>query len=166
MVHDEKWDAPFGETDLVKALEKLMPRSLDDVVRANRDKFQIGLATADEVRRLTASIEPAGTKATIDQWRIVAFRTLKPESDSISGRIVGKTLLSLLGRSSRTNCSLITSEVVKIDLKNSLVRTLNSLYRIGVGGEGEPPTDDLIHLCATTHIWQFGKIIGAPEFFY
>jgi hypothetical protein len=161
---DEKRNAPFGETDLVQALEKLMPRSLDDVVRANRDNFQIGLATANEVRRLTASIEPASTKATIDEWRIIAFRTLKPEPNS--GRIVGKTLLSLLGRSSRTNCPLITSEVVKIDFENGLVRTLNSLYKIGVAGEGEPPSDDLIHLCATTHIWGWGKMIGAPAFFY
>jgi hypothetical protein len=164
MVHDEKRNAPFGDTDLVQALEKLMPRSLDDVVRANRDSFQIGLATADEIRRLTDSIEPAGTKSTIDDWRIIAFRTLKPGPNS--GRVVARTLLSMLGRSSRTNRSLITSEVVKIDFESGLVRTLNSLYKIGVEGEGEPPSDDLIHLCATTHTWGFGKIIGAPAFFY
>jgi hypothetical protein len=169
MVYDEKRNASPGTSDLDgirQALEKLMPRSLDDVVRANREFFQIGLATAAEVRHRSGRIEPADTKDTIIDWRIVAFRTVDPERDLESGRIDGRILLSLLGRSSRKRHPLITSEVAKIDFRNRLVQTRNSLYALGVKGEGEPPGDDLVHLCATTYVWGFGKMIGAPAFFY
>jgi len=114
----------------------MIPRSLDDIVRVNRDCFQIGSATADEVAVRIAKIELRRTRDTIDSWRIIAFRTLNLQSNADSGRVVGNGQLSLLGRAVGLRCTRITSEVLQIDVDNGLVQTRNSLYRLGVKGTG------------------------------
>jgi hypothetical protein len=169
LADDVQRNAPLGATDrtgLREALEKMIPRSLDDVVRANRDRFQIGLATAAEAAARAARIEPACARDTIEAWRIVAFRIRDPRDDADAGGQAGRSRLSLLGQSSRMKRGWITSQIMQIDFANRLVQTRNSLYALGVAGAGEPPADDLIHLCAACHIWGFGDLIGAPPFFY
>ncbi|MDB5411530.1 MAG: hypothetical protein JWL84_6442 [Rhodospirillales bacterium] len=169
MADDAQRNAPLGATDRIglrEALEKMIPRSLDDVVRANRDRFQIGLATAAEAAARAARIAPACTRDTIEVWRIIAFRSLDPPNDIDAGEVPGNSLLSLLGQSSRMKRGWITSQIMQIDFENRLVQTRNSLYALGVEGAGEPPADDLIHLSAACHIWGFGDLIGAPAFFY
>jgi hypothetical protein len=71
-----------------------------------------------------------------------------------------RSRLSLLGRAAGMRCPWITSEVREIDIDARLVRTRNSLYRLGARGEGEPPQEDLICVCAATHQWGCGALIG------
>lgn len=169
MTDDQERDPSRGAAGAIEfrdALEQMMPRSLDDIVRANHDCFQIGLATADEVALRTARIEGGRTRDIIDAWRIIAFRTLDLQSNADSGRVAANSQLSLLGRAVGLRCTRITSEVLQIDLDNGLVQTRNSLYRLGVKGAGEPPQDQLIVICAATHGWGFGELIGAPAFYF
>jgi hypothetical protein len=163
MANDQQRTGTTDVKGLQEALEKIIPRSLDDIVRVNRDRFQIGLANVDELSARAATIVPGRTKDIIDSWRIIAFRSLNPEAD-FGG--AGNSLLSVLGRAVGMGCPLVTSQVTQIDIRNGLVRTRNSVYRLGSGGVGEPPLDDLIHLCAAICGWGFGSMIGAPEFFY
>jgi hypothetical protein len=168
MTDETEGGAPLGAADVIglqSALEKMIPRSLDDIVRANRGRFQIGLATADEVALRSARIALRPTRDTLDAWRIIAFRTLDLPSSADSGGVAANSQLSLLGRAAGLRCTRITSEVLQIDLDNGLVQTRNSLYRLGVKGTGEPPQHHLIQVCAAAHSWGFGGFIGAPLFF-
>jgi hypothetical protein len=148
-----------------ETLEHMIPKSLDDIVRKSRDRFQIALATAEELAGLAATIEAGPIRDTITEWRIIAFRAIGLSVDAQT-QAVSRSLLLLLGRAAGTRCPWITSAVTEIDFDRRLVRTQNSLYRLGARGEGEPPQEDLICVCAATHRWGVGKRIGAPAFFY
>lgn len=148
--------------DIVRVLEALIPRSLDDVVRQNRDQFQIGLATADEIAALAGGVERGPVKATLDDWRLIAIRSFNSERSLEPDRVS----LALLGRDAERRSCWLTSAVQRIDQNAGLVRTTNSRYGIGVAGVGEPPSDELIHVAAVTYLWGFGGFIGAPKFFY
>jgi hypothetical protein len=159
---------PFSETDAIgihDALARMIPRSLDDVVRKRRDLVQIGLATAEEIVVRTEKVESGHSRDRIENWRIVAFRFLDPHSEDGAEQIFNNRL-ALLGRAVGRCCPWVTSEIVGIDVEGKLVRTRNSLYTLGIHGDGEPPDHDLICLCAMTHIWGVGRYIGAPGFFY
>jgi hypothetical protein len=152
-------------SEIQEALERMIPRSLEDIVRKSRDQFQIGLATAEELAVLAATIEAGPIRDTIADWRIIAFRAIGQAVDAQT-EAVSRSRLSLLGRAAGMRCPWITSEVTEIDIDGRLVRTRNSLYRLGARGMGEPPQEDLICVCAATHQWGFGQLIGAPVFFY
>ena len=148
-----------------ETLEHMIPKSLDDIVRKSRDRFQIALATVEELAGLAATIEAGPIRDTITEWRIIAFRAIGLSVDAQT-QAVSRSLLLLLGRAAGTRCPWITSAVTEIDIDRRLVRTQNSVYRLGARGEGEPPQEDLICVCAATHRWGVGKRIGAPAFFY
>jgi hypothetical protein len=168
MTNNQRKPSSIGTADvrgIQEALEQMMPKSLDDIVRKNRDVLQLGLATAGELAVLAATIEPGHSRDTIEEWRIVAFRAIGPRSDADMAGILSRSL-SLLGRAAGMRCPWITSAVTQIDIDAGLVRTRNSLYRLGARGEGEPPQDDLICVCAAMHKCGVGELIGAPAFFY
>ena len=148
------------EDRLREALEKIIPKSLDDVVRRNRDKMRIGRATLEEIARRMAAVEPEDPRDTLEEWRIIAFRTEAPFG------LFGDGMLLLLGYATEARASWITSEIQRIDFDRRLVRTRNSVYRLGTPGQGEPPTEDLAVLCAVLHEWGVGDLLGAPHFFF
>jgi hypothetical protein len=141
--------------DIQQVLDQMIPRSLDDIVRLNRDQMQIGLATLDELSAQAGVIELGQTLDTIDEWRVVAIRQRG-----------APPLLSLLGHVVGTSRVRMTSEIIMFDVCRGLCRTRNSLYRLGLPGDGEPPQEDLICACAILHQWGIGRTIGAPEFFF
>jgi hypothetical protein len=153
-------------TSIEEALDKLFPRSLDDIVRVNRDRYQLGIATPDEFAALVGNVEPGRVKATLDQWRIVAFRNIASDLAPGRDRVFDEVSLSLLGRDAERRGLWMTSQVRRIDQSSGLVLTRNSIYRLGFPGAGEPPSDHLIHVAAMTHVWGVGDLIGAPMFFY
>ncbi len=168
MTDDRRKSRSFSEADgsgIRKALEQMMPKSLDDIVRRSRDRVQIGLAMAEELAALAATVEPGPIRDTMAEWRIIAIRTIDPSIDART-TAVSRSHLSLLGWAAGMRCPRLTSEIAQIDISGRLVRTRNSLYRLGSRGEGEPPQEHLICVCAATHSWGFGGVIGAPAFFY
>jgi hypothetical protein len=143
------------EKNIQDVLAQMTPASLDDIVRLNRDQFEIGLATLDELAVRAGAIEPDATADTLDEWRIVAIRQRG-----------APPILSLLGRAVGTGGAWMTSDIAMLDVTRGLCRTRNSLYRLRVPGVGEPPSDDLIFVCAMVHKWGFGRVIGAPAFLF
>src|ERR1700704_5449641 len=103
---------PFNETDAIgirDALARMIPRSLDDVVRKRRDLVQIGLATAEEIVVRTEKVESGHSRDTIENWRIVAFRFLDPHSED-GAELIFNGRLALLGRAVGRCCPWVTSE--------------------------------------------------------
>lgn len=146
---------------LERALEDLIPKSLDDIVRKNRQSCSIHLTADEDLAALTRSIiaDESDIKDEIDDWRVVCYHRT-PE-------LGGKAHL-LIGHAIRANCNWGTSPISAIDLLVGLATTRSgSIYRLrGPRGKGEPPTDHLICLCALLHTWGSGPVVGVPYFFF
>jgi hypothetical protein len=144
---------------LRQQIAAMLPKSLDDIVRINRQHLTIRLATETEVMALHHAIAPDRAPAmTIDDWRWVAF-DMAFESHR-------QTDISLLGNKPNQGVR-ITSPVKKVDLDRRLVITQSgTLYGLGKQGEGEPPFEHLAMVCSACYSWGFGSTFGIPHFFY
>lgn len=139
-------------------LNDLIPNNLDGIIRENRDLVELALSTDDEIKTLYAII-PAkyAIKDILDDWRLISLRNKKS----------GQAQLLLLGRSQNENISWLTSPIIQIDLASNCVMTKSlSKYELGFTGKGEPPREQLLHICATFHRWGSGTFLGIPHFFY
>src|SRR5579885_2317873 len=96
---------------------KGLPTCLDDIVRTNRDLFEVGLATAEESAVITGHVPAtSATRGTIDRWRLLAFRH----------RAERLTLLHVLGNFDGS--AWITSCVVALSPDRARVRTKHPFY--------------------------------------
>jgi hypothetical protein len=141
---------------LSKALNDLIPKSLDEIVTLHRDECILRPSIAEDLARLkpmdSTISEQKPDKGTIDDWRIIAA----------SG--TSKTLLFLTGTHRSKDVPYMTSDIVSID--GNTVVTNNSVYHLGVKGEGEPDMMIILHICATLHYWGAGAYLGVPYIFY
>lgn len=132
----------------------MIPKSLDDIIRQNRDRASLSLSSLTDIGELIGDIESNLTVATMIDWRIGKL--------SIPGAPSGFMLMGdIVGHGSRS-----TSYIQRIDFKRGRVMTKNSIYELGSAGEGEPHRDQLIALCAYLHQSPAGKFLGVPHFFY
>lgn len=146
------------EDSIEQALEKLIPKSLDDVIRKNREKFRLALATEDELAKLESNEPDSPVKYTLTDWQVVMLHaTLEDGAKIASPRLVGSVV--------ETGESWITSHVLSIDTGKSLVKTRNSFYRVVGPRVGEEKLD-LLNICIALHQWGLGTYLGVPEFFY
>lgn len=142
---------------MVEHIDDLIPKTLDDVIRKNRELVELGLSTPDEIRALQAEVQQGlPIKDMIDSWYLISLR--KKQSGDVN--------VLLLGQSQRENVAWMTSLIVRIDLSQSVIVTQSgSLYGLGSPGTDEPSRGQLIHVCATFHKWGSGERFGMPHFF-
>lgn len=145
-----------GES-IEEQLEKLVPKSLDDVVRKNRDQLRLAIASQDELGALAADISATNGRHTIIRWQFVVMHVTTNRGPATS--------LRLFGWAEEVRESWSTSNVTGIDLTNGLVRTANSVYRIS-GPRAMDDELDLLHVCASLHSWGLGEYFGVPHIFY
>lgn len=62
---------------LVQTLEQLVPQSLDDIIRLNRDKAQLYLSTNDELDVLRGPVVLEMPKARISHWAFITMHLLE-----------------------------------------------------------------------------------------
>lgn len=143
---------------LVQHIDDLIPKTLDDIIRKNRELMELGLSTPDEIRALQAEVQQGlPIKDMIDDWHLISLRSKQS----------GDVKILLLGQSQKENIAWMTSLIVRIDLTQSVIVTQSgSLYGLGSQGAGEPSRGQLIHVCATLHKWGSGEFLGVPHFFY
>ena len=143
---------------LQKAINDLVPKSLDDIVRVNRDRYSLRLFSENDMASFVPMVEsmtePKPVRGIIDDWRIICLQ------------VVDQKLYFLTGILRERRVSYMTSDVRSVDIENNLVLTKNSLYEIGSKGEGEPDFHGLLHICAVFHAWGTGPYLGAPHIFY
>ena len=146
------------EDSIEQAVEKLIPKSLDDVIRKHRDKLRLALATEGELAKLEAIVPNSPVRYTLTEWQVIMLHaTLENGAKIASPRLVG----SVVG----TGESWITSNVVGIDRGKGLVQTANSMYRV-IGPRVGEEKIDLFNVCIALHQWGLGSSFGVPEFFY
>lgn len=144
--------------DLNHKISGLMPKSLDDIVRLNREFMSIRLATGDEIMERHHEISADRSPDFIlNDWRLIAFVLYIDGVQCVD--------LSLLG--DKPTGPRITSPVRRIDLDRQLLVTQSgTLYGLGKAGQGEPPFEHLVMICAAAHSWGWGAAFGVPHFFY
>ena len=136
---------------------ELVPKSLRDIIRTNRMQVELRLAKTSEIDALVGTIDTAGSKDEIGNWRMVSL--IDKENHTVQVLLVGDSL-------SRKHPA-ITSQILCIDFSQGLVLTRSkSVYKLGARGLGEPPEDDLLCLCAALHRWGRGEALGVPNISY
>lgn len=144
--------------DVKAPLDLLIPKTLDDIIRQNRNKAEIRLASDEEKNAPFASIQPAPIKNQIEDWYFISLFP-KPSNSS---------QVMLLGYIPDSRYPWITSTVEGIDLEHGLVITKSGPYYMlkGSEGVGEPPLDLLTSICSAMHQWGMGDYFGVPPWFF
>ena len=151
----------FDAASAEKTISDLIPKSLDNIIRARRDKYALRLTMFADFEGLPHLVEAMGgiqrnVKGELTAWQIICFEDIKKQSED---------RLFLIGY--KNGGVFMTSPVKSVDFKNGMLLTENSLYRlIGAEARGEPDTDLLIHICTTFNAWGVGQHLGVPQFFY
>ena len=146
-------------------LMALIPSSIDDVIRANKDQVSLRFSTDEDLRVLAATI-PAGLdierpdlfKSSISKWNLL---TLNVHTEVEQAKVI-----VLFGWNDNQRRTWNTSKVVRIDRGTGLLFTYSgSLYKLH-GPQGTPDDLDLLHLCIYMHQTGLGEYLGVPHFFY
>lgn len=149
----------MSEEPVEQHLIALIPENLDEIVRANRDKFRLAFATEDELKSLKRDIPSGGpVRHTLDGWNVLMMHA------TAGGKV--QSVPKLLGSVEGTGQCWITSTIKAIDLDTGLVQTENSLYRVAGARSFEPSVHLLLHVCVYLNQCGAGRYLGIPEFFY
>ena len=139
-------------------LEQVVPKSLSDIIRKNRDRYELRLSTEQDLAAFAPMVSKMDSarqiRDTINDWRIVCLQAA-----------AGKTQF-LTGIAESVDTVWATSTIVSVDFENGLVLTSNSVYRLGSKGIGEPGLRMLMHICACFRAWGWSEQLGSPQIFY
>ena len=145
-------------TPELASLEQYLPKSLDDIIRDRRNVCSLRLSNTEDFASLPPMVSMLDNikqiRATINDWRIVCL-TLPSGKNHI-----------LTGINETSNNAWATSALKSVDFQNNLVLTENSIYRLGIKGEGEPDLAIRLHICYCLHSWGLGAPLGVPRIFY
>lgn len=138
-------------------LRKLLPKSIDDIVREHRDELRLALATEAELKALETALTDEPVNHRITGWNVLMLHMSSERAQLSSPRLIGTVV--------DTGESWITSHVLGIDFRKGLVQTKNSFYRI-TGPRATEQDADLLRICASLHEWRLGARYGVPHIFY
>lgn len=147
----------MNQDELSEQIGKLVPKSLDDIIRKNRDKLKCQVAVDDDLLKVAGEITEPEVTAELGQVYFYKRVSLVPTLKKEVLTMVGYTLDGL---------SYHTSEIKRFDSKRMRVVTNSgSIYTFREIGSGEPPEDLLMMICAQFHKDGAGSYLGVPEFF-
>lgn len=137
---------------IAQHLEQITPKSLDDIIRTNRDKARMYLSTEAELAALQGPIPIGLVKGKISHWSFITFFLTKKSWAGVY----------LTGFNAAENSSWMTSMVTAISGTAVLTRS-GSIYIL----VGEPSAEqDLPFICATLNGWGVGQDFGVPPLFF
>lgn len=142
-----------------QVMDEIRPKSLDDIIRANRDKCSLSLSTKEELAELPSIVEimadPKPVHARLNGWYFVCLK----QNDA--------KLHFLTGFHEAQDCIWATSVIVALDLEHDHALTKSgNIYQLGTKGEGDPGQVILSHICFQFYNWGIGKRLGVPRIFY
>ena len=140
-------------------LDNILPKSLDDIIRANRDKCSLSLSTREELAELPSIVEMMDDQkpihAKLNGWYFICIKEFDAK------------LHFLTGFHEAQDCVWATSVIVALDLEHGHALTKSgNIYQLGTKGEGDPGQAILLHICAQFHNWGIGEKLGVPHIFY
>lgn len=142
---------------LHNALECAIPQTLDDIIRNNRDRAGIGLATEAELSAIPQDVGTRLPTDIIEGWHLISLRERATDG-------TGTVSIHLLGWSRTRAVSWITSPVVALDRCRNQARTRSGTrYELGDPGHGEPDLELRLHVCRALRAWGLGSALGVLE---
>lgn len=151
----------MSEEPLEQRLQELIPKDVDDIIQANRDRCRLAFATDEELNELVREYPGSGAgpvRHTLNGWNILMIHVV------VDGSM--QSIPKLLGNVQETGQCWITSTVTAVDSQAGLVRTENSVYRVVGPRSAEPDMHLLLHVCVWLNQQGLGRYFGIPEFFY
>jgi len=137
---------------ITRQLEQIEPKSLDDIIRTNRDMVKAYLSTDVEIEALKRPIPIAFVRGELFDWAFITFFMTENELP----------MIYLTGFNRAERSSWMTSLVVAIE-GDVVATTSGSVYKLK-GGKSDKL--DLHHICATLNGWGVGQKLGVPQFFF
>lgn len=147
----------MAKETIEEQLQKLLPKSVDDIIREHRDEFRLALATEEELKALEMTLADGPVIHRLTGWNILMMHVSSKHGQVSSPRLIGTV--------ADTRESWITSHVLAIDSEKGLVKTKNSFYQI-TGPRAAEEDTDLLRICAALHEWRLGARYGVPHIFY
>lgn len=137
---------------LAEELAQLLPESLDDIIRANRDKAQLYFSTDEELAPYRGPVGFGDTKGQVSDWAFISLYLVESRA----------SFIYLVGFNETTQRTLMTSFITGIEDRKVTTKS-GSYYEL----IGDRTLDvDLVHICATLHLWGIGPGLGVPHFFF
>jgi hypothetical protein len=134
------------------ALEHLLPGTLDEVIRADRDKAQLYFSTDSELAALCSHVPLGPATGQISNWAFITFHVA----------VTQESFVYLVGFNKAENSSWMTSFVTGIDDRKVTTKS-GSLYEL----VGYSTIDvDLEYICATLNLWGLGPRLGVPPIYF
>ncbi len=147
----------MANVSIEEQLQKLLPESVDDIIRKNRDELRLTLATEDELKALGEALADGPVTHRLTGWNILMMHVSSERGHASSPRLIGNVV--------GTGEPWITSHVLGVDFPKGLVKTKNSFYQV-TGPRATEEDTNLLHICAVLHEWGFGARYGVPHIFY
>ena len=135
-------------------LKSMVPSSLDDVIRKNRDKVCAYVSTDEELRVLRGPVPIRRAKGEISNWNFVSFHFVEKQD----------TCVYLVGFNAAESSSWMTSMVMAVG--DGVVATASGSLYLLAGEKGSNDDLDLPFICATLNAWGLGPHLGIPAFFF
>lgn len=134
------------------------PCSLDDVIRANRDKCRLAFATDEELQKLNGGVSYTPSRPDVTNWQIIVMHIRQDDGSAVDYAF-------LVGWCLDTRGPLMSSRIDSVDLKSGLVETWDGcVYRV----DGRELNDErfmhLDYICASLHEMGLGEKYGVPQF--
>ena len=135
-------------------LQALIPTSIDDVIRLNKDKASLRFSTKEDLEALAGEILPSGRAVPIAFWNFVTLASSERQH------------VFLFGWNNDEGCTWNTSPVQAFDSRAGLIVTRSgSIYGLA-SPQGAEQDLDLVHLCVYLRKTGAGDFYGIPPFFY
>lgn len=148
-----------GKNTVAELLETLVPKSIDDVIRLNRDKATLRFSTPEDLKPLASEIPPSARAVPISRWNLITV-ALSPAGERPEQHVL------LLGWNTVDRCTWNTSPVQRLDTAAGLLVTRSGTLYSLAGPQGAEEDLDLLHLCVYLRRSGAGDAFGIPAFFY
>lgn len=140
-------------------LEELIPKSIDNIIRENRDKLRLEIVKKNEMETTHKNLAITNFKGALNDVLIYRRRILINDSSSIAA-------IGLIDTPYGTQLRH-TSSIVAYDSDSKVILTHSgSHYVINNFLEGDPNFSFLTFICATLNHEGVGSYFGVPPFFY
>lgn len=142
-------------------IENQSPRSLDDVVRASRDKCRVAFATDKELRQLNGGVSDSPNVLEVTSWQVIVMHTTQDNGTTADYAFLVGQCLDTPWR------QFMSSRIVTLDLKSGLVETSDSgVYQVDGRKLKDERFINLDYICASLHEMGLGEKYGVPQFPY
>lgn len=134
------------------------PCSLDDVIRANRDKCHLSFATDEELQKLNWGVSHSPSRPDVTNWQIIVMHIRQDDGSSVDYAF-------LVGWCLDTRGPLMSSRIDSVDLKSGLVETWDGcVYCVDGRKLNDERFINLDYICASLHEMGLGEKYGVPQF--